>query len=265
MKISSLQWSNKKISDYWDKRAKEVGPIANAPTTQLYKRSEQRLFKKFFGNIASKKLLKLDLWNEVNNTKILFWAARENAKVYGLDISPYLVNKTRSLFTNKDLDGTFVVSDMRKIKYPSNFFDFIYTMGTIEHVPDYDKAISEIYRVLKPGGIAIIGVPNKFDPFLRPFMVWVATLLNKYPYAPEKSFTFEELEKEVRKAGFKVLHKTGVLFIPGFIRMADVVLFKKVPLASKFFGLISRPFEYLENASEIFARSGYLIACVCKK
>jgi ubiquinone/menaquinone biosynthesis C-methylase UbiE len=265
MKISSFQWKSDKIAEYWDKRAKELGSFSKASSTAFYRRSEIRIFQKYFGNLSGKKLLKTDLWNEVNNTKILLWAAREGAEVYGFDISNYLVREAEKNFLKEGLKGKFIISDMRKIKFPSNFFDFVYSMGTIEHVPEYSCAISEIYRVLKPGGMAIIGVPNKLDPFLRPVLVWVLTKIGKYPYAPEKSFTHFELEKELKRVGFKIEDKTGILFMPGILRIIDVILYKKFPFISKIIGLSLKPFEFLESHFAVCACNGYLIACVGRK
>lgn len=265
MKISSLQWKPEKAAEYWDKRAKEVGSLIGAPSTAHYRRSEIRLFKKYFGNLSGKKLLKLDLWNEVNNTQILFWAAKQGAEVYGVDISKYLVTKAKKRFSKMGLRGKFIACDMRKMRFPDKTFDYIYSMGTIEHIPDYDKAIKEVYRVLRPGGKAIIGVPNRLDPFLRPLFVWLLTKLGKYPYAPERSFTFSELEKELKKTGFRIEARTGILFMPGILRMVDVYSHCKMLLVSQLIGLILKPFEFLESNFSLFARHGYLIACVCQK
>lgn len=265
MKISLLQWSHEGIAKYWDQRAQEVGSLKNAYSTTYYRRSEIRLIRQSFGKLAGKRILKLDLWNEVNNTQILLWLAEQGGKVYGLDISPYLVAQTKKLFAKMGLKGEFINCDMRKIKFKDNSFDYIYSMGTIEHVPDYDQAIKEIYRVLKPGGKAIIGVPNKLDPFMRPLIVWFLTKMGKYPYAPEKSFTFSELEREVRKAGFRVEARTGILFMPGILRMIDVYLQPKMPLVGKLIGFTLKPFEFLESHSPFLGRNGYLIACVCQK
>ena len=41
----------------------------------------------------------------------------------------------------------------------SNKFDVVITLDTIEHIPDDQKAVSEIARILKPGGVIMLNVP----------------------------------------------------------------------------------------------------------
>ena len=49
--------------------------------------------------------------------------------------------------------------DLGELTYPSDYFDIILTSDTLEHVPDPEKAFSEIYRVLKPGGFHLFTIP----------------------------------------------------------------------------------------------------------
>ena len=51
------------------------------------------------------------------------------------------------------------IVDIQNIPYDDNHFDLIYCSHVLEHVPDDKKAMSEIHRVLKPGGIALILAP----------------------------------------------------------------------------------------------------------
>ncbi len=51
--------------------------------------------------------------------------------------------------------------DIQNIKYPEDTFDFIYCSHVLEHVPHDQKAMKELYRVLKPDGSALIMVPIK--------------------------------------------------------------------------------------------------------
>lgn len=249
----------------WNERAKSMGFFSEAPSTIYYRKSEIRLFKEFFKNLKGKKILKSDLWNEVNNTRILMWAGEKGAKVCGIDISDYLVKEAGKNLKKAGINSEFKCCDIRDIAFSDNSFDFVYSMGTIEHMPDYDKAISELARVLKPGGTAIIGVPNKHDPFLRPVMVWILDKLEKYPYSPEKSFSMNELKKEVEKAGLKVRDTTGILFMPGILRIADMFFYKRAKPLCAVTGALLKAFDYFENKSAWCKRRGYLIACVATK
>jgi predicted SAM-dependent methyltransferase len=49
--------------------------------------------------------------------------------------------------------------DITYIQYPKNTFDVILCNHVLEHIPDDRKAMSELLRVLKPGGWAILQVP----------------------------------------------------------------------------------------------------------
>lgn len=265
MKISSLPWNSKKLVQYWNKRAQDVGSLTGAFSTRYYRDCEIKLIKRYFGNFKGKKILKTDLWNEVNNTQILLWLAQEGGEAYGFDISSYLVSRTKKNFARSGLKGKFINCDIRQIKFDDNSFDFVYSMGTIEHIQDYDQALKEIYRVLKPGGIAIIGTPNKLDPFLRPLIVWLFSKFDKYPYAPEKSFTFSELEREIGKTGFKIEARTGLLFMPAALRIIDVYSYRKLPFLAKIMSFLLKPFNFLEGRFTFLERNGYLIACVCRK
>jgi ubiquinone/menaquinone biosynthesis C-methylase UbiE len=49
--------------------------------------------------------------------------------------------------------------DIHQIPFPENHFDVVLCNHVLEHVADDIKAMSEIHRVLKPGGYAILQVP----------------------------------------------------------------------------------------------------------
>lgn len=53
--------------------------------------------------------------------------------------------------------------DVHEMPFPDNSFDVIFCNHVMEHVKDDIKAMSEIYRVLKPHGFAIIQIPE-FHP-----------------------------------------------------------------------------------------------------
>ena len=47
---------------------------------------EIALLSRCLGDLAGRRVLKLDLWNEAFNTRILHWMAAQGAETYGLDV-----------------------------------------------------------------------------------------------------------------------------------------------------------------------------------
>jgi SAM-dependent methyltransferase len=54
-----------------------------------------------------------------------------------------------------------VVADMRRLPFANGAFDGSIAVHSIEHVPDPDRALSEIARVLKSGAVAVVVTPNR--------------------------------------------------------------------------------------------------------
>lgn len=57
------------------------------------------------------------------------------------------------------------VGDAARLDYPDSHFDAVISVGLLEYVPDVHAVLSEIQRVLKPGGSAVMSVPNLASPF----------------------------------------------------------------------------------------------------
>jgi SAM-dependent methyltransferase len=59
------------------------------------------------------------------------------------------------------------VADMRRLPFDADTFASALAVQSIEHVPDPDRVLSEVVRVLAPGGVAIFVTPNRLT-FARP-------------------------------------------------------------------------------------------------
>jgi 2-polyprenyl-3-methyl-5-hydroxy-6-metoxy-1,4-benzoquinol methylase len=251
---------------FWDLVGGSFPPFFDAPSTRYYGECERGLFERHFGDLRGKRLLKTDLWDEAKNTRILEWAAaRRGAEAFGMDIARPILDEARRRFRASGIGLKAAVSDVRAIAFREGAFDALYSMGTCEHTPEVRRSIDECFRVLKPGGIAVIGVPNRWDVFLRPLLASVLQRLGLYGYGYEKSFGMAELEAMLTAAGFAVEARTGILFMPGWLRMADLLLHVHYPGASFLMRPLIAPFAWLYRRSDLLKRQGYLIVCVVRK
>ncbi len=249
----------------WDFVARSWPDLYQAQSTQYYRRCEIALVQRYLTDPRGKTVLKLDLWNEAVNTRLLQWIEGQGARVYGMDVSAITTGRARRNFHGEARTGHFVQGDIRSLPFAAGAFDFVYTMGTIEHVREYELAVREVSRVLRPGGIAVIGVPHKWDLFLRPLLVWLLERLGRYPYSPERAFGAAELRDLVARNGLTVEDRTGLLFVPGIVRLADLFLHVRGLPMARLTGAATRPFEYAEQRWEWARRLGYLIAVVARK
>ena len=68
-------------------------------------------------------------------------------------------------YITTDLTAFYVdqKEDITKMSFENDSFDFIYCSHVLEHVPDDRKAMEELFRVLKTGGIVVVEVPIRGD------------------------------------------------------------------------------------------------------
>lgn len=98
---------------------------------------------------------KLCFWDKMRNSRILHFAPEENLKNKILQLNPIKYVKADNSPTQKDE----VFIDATNITFGANEFDIVIANHILEHIKDYKKAISEIYRVLSVTGVAILQVP----------------------------------------------------------------------------------------------------------
>jgi SAM-dependent methyltransferase len=64
-------------------------------------------------------------------------------------------------------DRETVVADMRELPFPTGTFASVVSVHSLEHVPETDRVLAEVVRVLRPGGVAAFATPNRLT-FGRP-------------------------------------------------------------------------------------------------
>lgn len=85
--------------------------------------------------------------------------ARHGARMTSCDITQVRAAETQRKF---DLLGDLAAgcramqADAENLPFPDDHFDIVYSNGVLHHTNDTERAIAEVYRVLKPGGRAVI-------------------------------------------------------------------------------------------------------------
>ena len=104
------------------------------------------------------------------------------------------------------------LADVISLPYPDGTFDWVISVATYHHIKgekERQMALSELRRVLKPGGEAFITVWNRWQPrfwFKGKEVAVPWRKRDKTLYRYYYLFSYAELERLVKQAGFDVLN-----------------------------------------------------------
>ncbi len=109
-------------------------------------------------DFAKKSVLEIGLGQGADSMQII----KRGAIYYGIDLTDESVKRLKERFALYELPYRELrKSNAQTIPYEDNFFDIVYSHGVIHHSPEIKKIVSEIHRVLKPGGKAVIMLYHK--------------------------------------------------------------------------------------------------------
>jgi ubiquinone/menaquinone biosynthesis C-methylase UbiE len=84
--------------------------------------------------------------------------ARNGAIVTDVDLSGGHLQIAQENFRLRGLTGRFIHHDAESLPFENDSFDLVYSNGVVHHTPNTRRAVAEMFRVLKPGGRAIVMV-----------------------------------------------------------------------------------------------------------
>ena len=100
----------------------------------------------------------------------------------------------------------FLLGDAQHLQFKSNFFNTVFCLEVLEHVQNSPKVLSEIKRVLKKGGYAILLVPSDSFLFKLIWFLWLHFYPRGWVWRETHLQTFRNnyLTKICKRAGFKI-------------------------------------------------------------
>ena len=168
--------------------------------------------------------------------------ARRGADVVALELSRAYLDECRRRALANDVAITLVLADAERLPFADASFDLLWGNAIVHHL-DIQTAAREIYRVLRPGGCAVLCEPWGQNRLLR----WARQHL---PY-PGKGRTPDEqplraadveilrsVFPKLEQRGFQLLSMTRRVFGPGVISAAldrcDAFLLKRFPSLERY-------------------------------
>lgn len=166
------------VRDYWDGHIHDV-EVTTQPVGSLeffeeldaYRFDKLRYLPQIvkFDGYRGKNLLEVGCGVGIDLARF----ARGGAVVTGIDLSPAAVDLAKQNFTQRGLSAQLMVMNGEQTQFDDQSFDIVYAHGVLQYTPHASQMISEIWRVLRPTGIAILMVYNRYS-----WLNWMSKVLN---------------------------------------------------------------------------------------
>lgn len=152
-------------------------------------------------------------------------ARKAGYRAVGVEVSWELVEFARRRAAEAGVEAAFHEARAESLPLPDASFDVAYANSVLEHVRGWREAISEAYRVLRPGGLLFVGTTNRLYPVSTeidfPLYQWL-------PLALQIRIAVRKKGADVLENGLAWNHFTPpglrrALLATGFRRVEDVV------------------------------------------
>lgn len=161
-----------KIKDFWTRRVNAEFIMGKAVTThsrgddlyfrdlekQRY-RSHRHLLSWIQAMQPGKSVLEIGCGVGLDT----YTMAVHGLQVTAVDLTHIALNTVQQRFLRHNIPASFLLADACNLPLPNNSFDYVYSFGVLHHVADTEKSISEVHRLLKPGGQARIMLYHRYS------------------------------------------------------------------------------------------------------
>ena len=203
--------------EYWDSVIEDW--TANQRQALWRRHSDainSQLLRRWLPSHRVGRLLKTDLFDEAVSTGLYPLLADCADQLVGVDLSPGIVEAVNRRFP----DMESCAADVRELPFEDVSFDLIISISTLDHFDSQQEiqtAMSELSRVLRPGGQILLTLDNLLHP-----VVWLRSILPQrlllglwiLPYRVGTTCGPRRLEAYCRNAGLDVLGTTAILHCP---------------------------------------------------
>lgn len=159
----------------------------------------------------------------------IVWRGGDNIKsLTGIDISGRLIEMARVRLPQAKI----IRADAEAMPFPNRSFDFVVMVDIFQYLFDFDAALNEVWRVLRPDGTFIVTVPNKrwilFDEYIK-------KRKNIQP-VDDHFFTYAEMKTLLVTHGFDITTFRGADCLYYYVpyHKYEILLAKMLPFLHKY-------------------------------
>jgi len=183
----AVEWHDKK-ADEWEKMRIGIGNFTlekqNICIRELYPKKNEKILDVGCGTgfFASK-------------------AAKRQANIIGLDMSENMLKVAEKIAKKNNLKIKFIKGNAEKLPFKNCSFDKVIAVDLIGHLPNPQKFIKEVGRVIKNGGKFILAWPYSKSPYRIKYYFEKYILKKNLPFT--KWLSVNLVEKWLRYSSFK--------------------------------------------------------------
>lgn len=204
---------------YWDGIAAGIRRQAPIAAWRAYmRRVNKRLVDSWLGRPEFGPVLKTDLFEEAVSAHHLL--PDLGAGSIGMDCSPAIVSAAQERLRCANVRHLLTVGDVRRPPFKSMALRSIFSGSSLDHFAtkaDIAESLTEFARVLAPKGVLIVTFDNPHNPvvWLRNSLPFVfLSRLGLVPYYVGRTYTRDEVRRQLEASGLTVTHMTAVAHAP---------------------------------------------------
>jgi len=185
----------------------------------------------------------------------IYYAAKFGAEMVGIDFSAAI----NSAYNNtKELPNVHLVqADIYYLPLRNNYFDFIYSIGVLHHLPDPEKGFNALLPLLRPKGNISIWVYSKSRPIVN-FTIESIRLITKR--IPHKALYFLCIIFSFMEWLYVIIPYKFLNRLPVIRGLINKMVFKRIKTYAKYpfdvltadwFDRLSAPLRYYYNENDL--------------
>jgi 2-polyprenyl-3-methyl-5-hydroxy-6-metoxy-1,4-benzoquinol methylase len=143
--------------------------------------------------------------------------AKSGAKVTGVDIHEKRLAAAQRYYRSERTEFLFL--DASRMKFPEASFDKAVSLCVIEHLPQDELVMRNIWRALKPGGLFVFSGDSLSNPDITP----AERERHRKRYAVNTFYTVDVVREKLARTGFELMEAQYILSTPRdlkFIRLS---------------------------------------------